>query len=267
MPATQGRLSPSTARLDGPGRRCDRAGLRRGKGRSCESGTYFGGSRGGDARHACDKRCGVGVGLGRAVAPATTINDSLTGGRTVATRRSGGTFTDEGWKVTNLANGSRVGAYLLYALPAGTRSGTVEFGAKGFRFGKQPDGSRADNREHFWSVWDKDGPHDSGNQASGYLLRFYDHEVPDGTFLAGSHRWRFISPETSDIDADKKSPVARNSQRWYRIRFEWSQTQGRWFKDGVLQGTVSTRNLGRSCRYAYVGSDYRSQLAVPGCIT
>ena len=209
----------------------------------------------------------AGLGVGRAAAAATTINDSLTSGRSVATRRSGGSFTAEGWKVTDPATGGKVGAYLLYALPAGTRSGTVEFEAKGFRFGRQPDGSRADNREHFWGVWDKDGPHDSEDRASGFLLRLYDHRIPDGTFFAGSHRWRFISPETGDVDADRKSPVAWNPQRWYRIRFEWSQTQGRWFKDGVLQGTVRVRNLGRSYRYVYVGSDYRSNFAVPAGIT
>ena len=45
----------------------------------------------------------------------------------------------------------------MYALPAGTTSGSIEFEAKGFRFQKEPDGSREDNREHVWGVYDKDG--------------------------------------------------------------------------------------------------------------
>ena len=95
--------------------------------------------------------------------------------------------------------------------------------------------------------------HESENRVSGYLLRFYDHRIPDGTFFAGAHRWRFISPETEDVDADKKARTAWNPTKWYRFRFEWSQTRGRWFKDGVLQSTVNVRNLGRSYRFVYVG--------------
>jgi hypothetical protein len=88
-------------------------------------------------------------------------------------------------------------------------------------------------------VYDKDVSHESDNRVSGYLLRFYDHRIPDGTFFAGAHRWRFISPETEDIDADKKARTAWNPTKWYRFRFEWSQTRGRWFKDGALQSTVN----------------------------
>lgn len=209
----------------------------------------------------------LGAGFGREAAAATTITDPLTNRRTNATRRNGGTFTAEGWKVTDAARGSKVGAYLLYALPAGTTSGTIEFEAKGFRFQKEPDGSSVDNREQFWGVYDKDVSHESENRVSGYLLRFYDHRIPDGTFFAGAHRWRFISPETTDIDTDKKARTAWSATKWYKFRFEWSQTQGRWFKDGVLQSTVNARNLGRSYRYVYVGSDFRSELSVPAGIT
>ena len=155
----------------------------------------------------------------------------------------------------------------MYALPAGTTSGSIEFEAKGFRFQKEPDGSREDNREHVWGVYDKDVSHESENRVSGYLLRFYDHRIPDGTFFAGAHRWRFISPETEDIDADKKARTAWNPTKWYKFRFEWSQTRGRWFKDGVLQSTVNVRNLGRSYRFVYVGSDFRSEFAVPPNVT
>lgn len=208
-----------------------------------------------------------GAGFGREAAAATTITDQLTNRRSTATRRNGGTFTAEGWKVTDPAAGGKTGAYLMYALPAGTTSGSVEFEAKGFRFQKYPDGSSVDNREHVWGVYDKDVSHESENRVSGYLLRLYDHRIPDGTFFAGAHRFRFISPETTDIDTDKKARTAWSSTKWYKLRFEWSQTQARWFKDGVLQSTVSTRNLGRSYRFVYVGSDFRSEFLVPPGVT
>jgi hypothetical protein len=88
-------------------------------------------------------------------------------------------------------------------------------------------------------VCDKDVPHDMPESASScFQLRLYDHKLPTGTFYAGAHRFRFMSPATSDIDADKKSPVSWDRNRWYRFKFQWSQTGAQWYKDGVLQGTL-----------------------------
>ena len=51
-----------------------------------------------------------GAGFGREAAAATTITDQLTNRSSKATRRSGGTFTSEGWKVTDPAQGGKTGA-------------------------------------------------------------------------------------------------------------------------------------------------------------
>jgi hypothetical protein len=42
----------------------------------------------------------------------TTITDPLTGSTTLATRRNGGEFTVEGWKVTTNSAHKQVGQYL-----------------------------------------------------------------------------------------------------------------------------------------------------------
>lgn len=211
----------------------------------------------------------IGLTADKAAAASVTIVDALTNGTTRATRRSGGTFTAEGWKVTDNGAGGAIGPYLMYALPANTKSGTVEFEAKGFVFRKQPDGSPKDNREHIWGVFDMDKPHDlEASGSSGYLLRLYDHKQPDGTFYAGAHRFRFISPRTEDIDADKKSAVSWDRNKWYKFRFEWTQTSGRWLKDGALQSSLSgLPNQNKSYRYVYVGSDYRKTGMVPINVT
>lgn len=195
---------------------------------------------------------------------AATISDPLTRGSTVATRQSGGQFTGEGWKVTDNARGNKIGQYLMYALPGGTTAGVLEFEAKGIRFNKAPDGSREDPREHMFGVFDMDKPHDMpASGSSGYQLRFYDHQTPTGTFKGGSHRFRFMSPATSDIDSDRKNAVAWDPNRWYRFKFEWSQTGATWWKDGVLQNTLTIRSQNKCYCFLYVGSDYRAVGRVP----
>lgn len=200
-------------------------------------------------------------------AAAASISDPLTGGSSRATRVNGGRFSSAGWTVTTNAAGDQIGQYLFYALPTGTKSGSVEFEAKGFVFSKYP--AAADNREHIWGVFDRDQPHDApGSQYAGFNLRLYDHKLAgEGTFFPGSSRLRFFSPSTTDIDADRKAAVAWDRNKWYRFRFEWSQTGARWFKDGRLQSSVSAPNQGRSYRFLYVGSDYRRKFLTPVNIT
>lgn len=205
--------------------------------------------------------------LAPAPAEAASISDPLTGGSSRATRVNGGRFSREGWTVTNNAAGDQIGQYLFYLLPSGTKSGSVEFEAKGFVFSKYP--AAADNREHIWGVFDRDGPHDApGSQYAGFNLRLYDHKLAgEGTFFPGSSRLRFFSPSTEDIDADRKGAVSWDRNKWYRFRFEWSQTGARWFKDGKLQSSVRAPNQGRSYRYLYVGSDHRRKFLTPVNIT
>jgi len=196
----------------------------------------------------------------------TTFSAPLTNGSTRAARTNGGLHTTEGWRVTSDAAGNAIGQYLMYVMPAGAKAGTVEFEARGFATGKYA--ATSDNREHMWGVCDKDVPHDMPESASScFQLRLYDHKTPTGTFYAGAHRFRFMSPATSDIDADKKSPVSWDRNKWYRFKFQWSQTGAQWYKDGVLQGTLRIPSQNKSYRYVYVGSDYRKVGLVPVNVT
>ncbi len=197
---------------------------------------------------------------------STTFGDPLTDGQTRAARTNGGLSTSEGWKVTSNAAGNAIGQYLMYIMPAGATAGAVEFEAKGFVFGKYA--ATYDNREHVWGVCDKDVPHDMPESASScFQLRLYDHKLPTGTFYAGAHRFRFMSPATSDIDADKKSAVLWDQNRWYKFMFQWSQTNAQWYKDGVLQGALKIPSQSKSYRYVYIGSDYRKVGLVPVNVT
>jgi hypothetical protein len=120
--------------------------------------------------------------------------------------------------VTSNAAGNAIGQYLMYVMPAGATAGAVEFEARGFATGKYA--ATSDNREHVWGVCDKDVPHDMPESASScFQLRLYDHKLPTGTFYAGAHRFRFMSPATSDIDADRKGAVSWDRNKWYRFKF------------------------------------------------
>ena len=96
----------------------------------------------------------------RPAAADTTITDPLTGSTTLATRRNGGEFTVEGWKVTTNSAHKQVGQY-LYLLPEGVTSGTLTFEAKGFKFDKYSSrGGETEEREHILGVFDQDEKHD-----------------------------------------------------------------------------------------------------------
>jgi hypothetical protein len=215
--------------------------------------------------------------MGPAPGPAaagTTITDPLTAGSTVATRRNGGEFTVEGWKVTTNSAHKQVGQYLYYLLPEGVTGGTLTFEAKGFKFDKYPSrGGETEEREHILGVWDEDEKHDKTSDAIGFLLRLYDHKNNPGTFYAGSHRLRFDSP-TFEKDCNQKAPVAWSSTAWYKFRVEWSPTFVRWFKNDVQQCSVSLLPVKNRpgapkvpLRHLYVGSDYRALYLTPVNVT
>lgn len=196
----------------------------------------------------------------------TTITDPLTGGTTLASRIAGGRFTAEGWQVTDPAKGNKIGQHLLYILPEGSMSGTIEFEAKGFATNKYP--ADTDNREHVWGVFDQDVPHDMPSSGTtGWMLRLYDHQTPTGTFLPGSHRFRFNSPATRDKDVNKKAAVAWDPNIWYTFKFQWFQTSAKWFKDGVLQSSLRVPSQNKPLRYLYLGSDYRKVGLIPNNVT
>jgi hypothetical protein len=69
--------------------------------------------------------------------------------------------------------------------------------------------------------------------------------------------------------ADDRVHAERSWDRnkWYRFRFQWSQTGAQWYKDGVLQGTLRIPSQNKSYRYVYVGSDYRKVGMVPVNVT
>jgi hypothetical protein len=204
----------------------------------------------------------------------TTITDPLTGSTTLATRRNGGEFTVEGWKVTTNSAHKQVGQYLYYLLPEGVTSGTLIFEAKGFKFDKYSSrGGETEEREHILGVFDQDEKHDKTADPIGFFLRFYDHKNNPGTFYPGSHRMRFDSP-TFEKQCDQKAPVAWSPTIWYQFKVEWSQTLVRWFKDNVVQCSVSllpTKKLPGApkvpLRHLYVGSDYRALYLTPVDVT
>ncbi len=210
------------------------------------------------------------VALFAAVAPAlsqtaggTTITDPLTDGKTVATRMSGGLLTAEGYKVTTDASRGP-GQYLYYVLPAGSTGGTLTFEAMGFKFDKYP--VNTETREHILGIFDADELHDPINKPVGIMLRFYDHKNTTGTFYAGSHRLRYSSPVLKR-QCDRKAPVAWNATTWYRFKVEWSLTFVRWYKDGVLQCSVTLPNVTTPLPHVYVGSDYRNYYLTPPNVT
>jgi hypothetical protein len=208
-------------------------------------------------------------------AAETTITDPLTG-TTVATRRNGGELTPQGWKVTS--KGTGIGQYLYYLLPAGVTSGVLTFEAMGFKFDKYPsNGGETEEREHMLGVFDQDEPHDPAADPIGFFIRFYDHKNIPGSFYPGSHRMRFDSP-TFERQCDAKAPVIWSPTTWYQFKVEWNQTLVRWYKDNILQCSVSLLPIKKKgkilpgapkvpLRHLYLGSDYRVLYYQPPNVT
>jgi hypothetical protein len=167
--------------------------------------------------------------------------------------------------VTSNAAGNAIGQYLMYVMPAGAKAGTVEFEARGF--------ATASTRR---------AP-TTASTCGACATRTCRTTCPRAPAPASScastttssrrHLLRRRAPVPLHEPRDERhrrgqeEPVSWDRNKWYRFKFQWSQTGAQWYKDGVLQGTLRIPSQNKSYRYVYVGSDYRKVGLVPVNVT
>ena len=173
---------------------------------------------------------------------AVLVNDSLTTGTGIGTA-VGGRFESEGWRSTSKKD------RLYYALPNNLLQGSVEFEVKGwFNLNQGSD------RRHVWGLYDvyRKSYSFSNPDYNGFTIRIY-FKVYAG-HPPGATRLRLMGTKYKKTQADS-GQLSWDTNRWYRIKITWTQTNAKWSRDGQVVKRMTYPDKNTVFRYVILNSD------------